>query len=106
MYHIIPRNNYISVYPIEVDTKKEETRAFILPTEMEEVSPYTVVRVLDDSNNLYSQGTLLLIPTQVLENSADRFANCFFRYFKLYNRYTYANGGLNLVYNCKRILNP
>ena len=69
MYHISPRNNYISVYPIEVDNKKEESRSFILPTEMEEISPYTVVRVIEDSNSFYSQGTLLLIPTQVLEKA-------------------------------------
>lgn len=68
MYHISPRNSYISVYPIETD-KKEESRAFIIPTEMEEISPYTVVRVIEDSMGSYVNGTLLLVPTQVLEKA-------------------------------------
>jgi hypothetical protein len=54
------------VEPVEVK-KNEEERAFVLPTEHEEVERYKVVKIIEDSTLTYLPDSFVLVPTQVLE---------------------------------------
>jgi len=69
MYLITPRNNYVVVEPVEMAKSDKQERAFILPDEMQQVDPYTIVRVKESANGSYVRGTLLLVPTQILEKA-------------------------------------
>ncbi len=63
---ISPRNRYILVEPYETKKVKEE-RAFVLPTEHEELERYKVVKVIEDSNSSYVPNSYILVPSQMLE---------------------------------------
>jgi hypothetical protein len=63
---VSPRNRYILVEPVETK-KKQEERAFVIPTEHEEVDRYKIVKVIEDSTFNYFPGSFVLVPTQVLE---------------------------------------
>jgi hypothetical protein len=51
-----------------VTVTKQEERSFVLPTNYKEKEePYKVMRVIEDSNGKYSPESLILVPTNVLE---------------------------------------
>ena len=67
MYYLSPKNRYVLVEPVEQDKKKEEERAFFIPTEQEEPERHKIVRVIEDSTSIYQPESLVLVPTHMLE---------------------------------------
>jgi hypothetical protein len=68
MYFLSPRNRYLLVEEQHVTYIKEEERSFVLPIDYKEKrEPYKIVRVIEDSNGKYSPESLILVPTNVLE---------------------------------------
>ncbi len=69
MIFLSPRNRYLLVEEKHVTvSKQEQDRGFVLPTNYKEkVEPYKVMRVVEDSNGKYEPESLLLVPTNVLE---------------------------------------
>ena len=68
MYFLSPRNRYLLVENLSVKVSLEE-RSFVLPTNYREKDePYKVMRVIEDSNNKYEPESLILVPTNVLED--------------------------------------
>jgi len=68
MYFLSPRNRYLLVEEEHVTVTKQEERSFVLPTNYKEKEePYKVMRVIEDSNGKYSPESLILVPTNVLE---------------------------------------
>lgn len=67
MYYLSPKNRYLLVEPVEQDKKKEEERAFFIPTEQEEPERHKIVRVIEDSTLTYEPESLILVPTHMLE---------------------------------------
>lgn len=68
MFYLSPKNRYVLV---EQRSEKATQRSFVLPTDYKEkLEPYKVVRVIEDSNNKYMPETLVVVPTNVLEEVA------------------------------------
>ena len=68
MYFLSPRNRYLLVEEEHVTVTKQEQRSFVLPTNYKEKEePYKVMRVIEDSNAKYPPESLILVPTNVLE---------------------------------------
>ena len=68
MYFLSPRNRYLLVEEKHVTINKQEERAFVLPTDYKEKrEPYKVMRVVEDANCNYTPESLILVPTNVLE---------------------------------------
>jgi len=68
MYFLSPRNRYLLVEEECVTVSKQEERSFVLPTNYKEKDqPYKVMRVIEDSNGKYQPESLILVPTNVLE---------------------------------------
>lgn len=68
MYFLSPRNRYLLVEEEHVTVTKQEEKAYLLPTNYREKEPpYKVVRVIEDSNAKYPPESLILVPTNVLE---------------------------------------
>lgn len=68
MYFLSPRNRYLLVEHKEVTVHKQEEKSYVLPVSYKEKEqPYKVVRVIEDSNNKYEPESLILVPTNVLE---------------------------------------
>ena len=68
MYFLSPRNRYLLVEEKHVTVTKQEERAFVLPTDYKEKrEPYKVMRVIEDSNARFEPESLILVPTNVLE---------------------------------------
>lgn len=68
MYKLTPKNRYLLVEAKEVITDKQEERSFVLPIDYrEKEQPYKIMRVIEDSNNKYEPQSLILVPTNVLE---------------------------------------
>jgi hypothetical protein len=67
MYVLKPKNRYLLVANRSVKVSLQE-RSFVLPTDYREKDePYKVMRVIEDSNNKYEPESLILVPTNVLE---------------------------------------
>ena len=68
MYFLSPRNRYLLVEEKHVTVTKQEERAFVLPTDYKEKrEPYKAMRVIEDSNARFEPESLILVPTNVLE---------------------------------------
>ena len=69
MIFVSPRNRYLLVGEKHVIVSiQEKDRGFVLPTNYKEkVEPYKVMRVIEDSNGKYEAESLILVPTNVLE---------------------------------------
>lgn len=68
MFYLSPKNRYVLV---EQRSEKATQRSFVLPTDYKEkIEPYKIVRVIEDSNNKYMPETLIVVPTNVLEEVA------------------------------------
>lgn len=68
MFYLSPKNRYVLV---EQRSEKATQRSFVLPTDYKEkLEPYKIVRVIEDSNNKYMPETLIVVPTNVLEEVA------------------------------------
>ena len=68
MIFLSPRNRYLLVEEKHVTLSKQEERAFVLPTDYKEKrEPYKVMRVIEDSNGRFEPESLILVPTNVLE---------------------------------------
>jgi hypothetical protein len=68
MYFLSPRNRYLLVEEKDVNIHKQEERSFVLPTNYrEKEEPYKVMRVIEDSNAKYEPESLILVPTNVME---------------------------------------
>lgn len=68
MIFLSPRNRYLLVEEKHVTISKQEERAFVLPTDYKEKrEPYKVMRVVEDSNGRFEPESLILVPTNVLE---------------------------------------
>lgn len=67
MYFLSPRNRYLLIENKQ-DTLPVQERSFVLPTNYRgKDEPYKVMRVIEDSNNKYEPESLILVPTNVLE---------------------------------------
>lgn len=68
MFFLSPRNRYLLVEQYDATLPKQEEKAYLLPmTYKEKEQPYKVVRVIEDANFNYKPETLVLVPTNVLE---------------------------------------
>jgi hypothetical protein len=69
MIFLSPRNRYLLVEEKHVTvSKQEQDRGFVLPTNYKEkIEPYKIMRVVEDSNGKYEPESLVLVPTNVLE---------------------------------------
>jgi hypothetical protein len=68
MYFLSPRNRYLLVEEKHVTINKQEERSFVLPTDYKEKrEPYKIMRVVEDASSNYTPETLILVPTNVLE---------------------------------------
>jgi len=69
MIFVSPRNRYLLVEEKHaIVSIQEKDRGFVLPTNYKEkVEPYKVMRVIEDSNGKYEAESLILVPTNVLE---------------------------------------
>lgn len=68
MIFLSPRNRYLLVEEKHVTISKQEERTFVLPTDYKEKrDPYKIMRVVEDSNGRFEPESLILVPTNVLE---------------------------------------
>lgn len=66
MYFLSPRNRYILVE--DKEQAVEEERSFVLPAGYkQDIVYHKVMRVIEDSNGKYEPESLILVPTNVLE---------------------------------------
>jgi hypothetical protein len=68
MYFLSPRNRYLLVEEEHVTVTKQEEKGYLLPMNYRErEQPYKIVRVIEDANAKYEPESLILVPTNVLE---------------------------------------
>lgn len=66
MYYLSPRNRYILVE--EKQQEVEEERSFVLPAGYkQDILYHKIMRVIEDSSGNYEPESLILVPTNVLE---------------------------------------
>jgi hypothetical protein len=67
MYYVSPKNNYLHVEHAETKEEKKES-LFVLPEDFKEsLKPYQIMKVIEDSNNIYFKGSLIVVPTNMIE---------------------------------------
>lgn len=66
MYYLSPRNKYVLLE--EKEEVVEEKRSFVLPTGYkEDIVYHKIMRVVEDSTGNYEPESLVLVPTNVIE---------------------------------------